>query len=68
MALQPAKKQAEPKPIPWGFNPMQKTKAEVNQEEQKRKQEEAKEKFKILQAEKADKAKNANPELNVFMA
>ena len=32
MALQPAKKEAPPKPVPWGFN-KQKTKVEVNKEE-----------------------------------
>lgn len=36
MALVPAKKQAEPKPTPWGFN-AQKTKVEVNKEEEERK-------------------------------
>jgi len=35
-------------PTPWGFNPMQKTKAEVNLEEQKEKQALAQEKFKEL--------------------
>lgn len=41
LALQPVKKEEAPKPIPWGFNPLGKTKAEVNLEEQKLKQEEA---------------------------
>lgn len=41
LAIQPAKKEEAPKPIPWGFNPLGKTKAEVNLEEQKLRQEEA---------------------------
>lgn len=33
IGLQPAKKEPEKKPIPWGFNPLQKQKVEVNVEE-----------------------------------
>jgi len=68
MAIQPAKKEAEPKPIPWGWNPLGKTKAEVNAEEAERKRLEAQEKFKDIQHQKKEALKNANPSLNVFMA
>ena len=71
MALVPAKKdKGPPKPVPWGFNPMQKDQSEINRhkEDQKQKEAAAKEKFNELQREKKDKAANANPSLNTFMA
>lgn len=68
MALEKPKKEVAPKAVPWGFNPLGKNKNEVNKEEEERKKQAAQEKFKDLQHEKREKAKNANPSLNVFMA
>ena len=78
MALVPAKKNNTTaqkvkdadasKPTPWGFNPMQKQKKQVDDEVEKLKQDDAKQKFKEIQQQKKDAAKSANPSLKVFMA
>ena len=71
LALQPAKKdKGPPKPMPWGFNPMQKDQTEINKhkEDQKNNEVKAKEKFAEVQREKKERAATANPSLNTFMA
>ena len=68
MGLQPAKKEKEPKAIPWGFNANAKPKAEANKEEQEHKKAAAKERFEQLQQEKRDKAKQGNPALQTYQA
>lgn len=67
VGLQPSREEPNKKPIPWGFNAQPKPKEEVNQELMKQKQEEARQRFEELQADKKSKLEAANPSVKVHM-